>query len=74
LRILDRQAARRLVDFLDERVVGETDPRSMGKAVRGRMPGLLWRYRVGKCRLTCDLQDLILVLLALQTGDRKDIS
>jgi len=35
LRKLDRVAARRIVDFMDERVAPSDDPRVMGKALKG---------------------------------------
>ena len=35
LRKLDRRTARRIVDFMDERVAGPNDPRSTGKALTG---------------------------------------
>ena len=65
--------ARRLVDFLDERVAGEADPRSTGKALTGPVLGAFWRYRVGDYRIICDLQDGALVVLVLQIGNRKDV-
>jgi mRNA interferase RelE/StbE len=33
---LDRQAARRILRFLSERVAGSRDPRGLGQALRGR--------------------------------------
>ena len=39
LKKLDRPVARRLVDFMDERVAGATDPRSTGKALTGPLLG-----------------------------------
>ena len=56
LRKLDRQVARRIVDFMDERVAGSENPRSAGKAMTGPLGGF-WRYRVGGCRVICDIQD-----------------
>src|SRR3546814_3405303 len=56
LRKLDKQAARRILDFMDERVAGRDDPRSTGKALTGPLGGL-WRYRVGDFRVICDIQD-----------------
>lgn len=64
LRKLDRQIARRLIDFLDARVAGQADPRSTGKALTGPVLGSFWRYRVGDYRIICDLQDGTLVVLA----------
>ncbi len=35
LRKLDKQVARRIVDYMDERIAGENNPRNMGKALTG---------------------------------------
>ena len=72
LRRLDRQAARRIVDFMDERVAPLADPRSTGKALSGPLGGL-WRYRVGDCRVICDIQDATLQVLVVRLGHRSEI-
>ncbi|XTI72755.1 type II toxin-antitoxin system RelE/ParE family toxin [Acidithiobacillus sp. AC3] len=46
LRKLHKATARRILDFLDERIAGREDPRRTGKALTGPLGGL-WRYRVG---------------------------
>ena len=73
LKKLDRPVARRLGDFMDERVAGATDPRSTGKALTGPLLGSYWRYRVGDYRLICDLQDGTLRVLVLEVAHRKDV-
>lgn len=45
LRKLDKQSARRILDFLSERVAQRDGPLSTGKALTGPLGGL-WRYRV----------------------------
>ncbi len=72
LRKLDRVAARRIVDFMDERVALSDDPRGMGKALKGPL-GDLWRYRVGDYRVICDIQDGVLTVLVLQIGNRREV-
>ena len=72
LRKLDRQVARRVLDFMDERVAGLEDPRSTGKALTGPL-GAFWRYRVGDCRVICDIQDGALRVLVVQVGNRREI-
>ena len=74
LRKLDSQAARRIVDFMDERVATKNSPRSTGKALTGRpMLGAYWRYRVGDCRIICDIQDGALRVLVVQIGNRGKV-
>jgi hypothetical protein len=53
---LDKAAARRIVDYMDQRIASLEDARSLGKALRGPL-GEFWRYRVGDYRIVCDLQD-----------------
>ena len=69
---LDRQTARRIVDFMDERIAPLADPRSSGKALTGPL-GRLWRYRIGECRVICDIQDGALRVLVVQLGNQREI-
>ena len=71
-RKLDRQIARRLLDYMDQRIAILDDPRSMGKALTGPKGGL-WRYRVGDFRLVCDINDKAVIILVLQVGHRSRI-
>ena len=72
LRRLGKQMARRIVDYMDERVARLDDPRSMGKALTGPL-GRLWRYRVGDCRVICDIQDGALCILVVRVGSRDKV-
>lgn len=72
LRKLDRLTARRIVDFMDERIAPNANPRAMGKALKGPL-GDLWRYRVGDFRVLCDLQDGVLTVLVLRIGNRREV-
>lgn len=72
LRKLDKQTARRVVDYMDERVAAAADPRRTGKALTGPLGGL-WRYRVGDCRVICDIQDGALRVLVVQVGNRREV-
>jgi len=69
---LDKQTARRIVDFMDERVAGRENPRDSGKALTGSLGGF-WRYHVGDCRVICDIQDGVLRVLVVQVGNRREI-
>ena len=72
LKKLDRQIARRILDFMDERVAVADDPRQTGKALTGPL-GNFWRYRVGDYRVICDIQDGELCVLVVEIGNRKGI-
>ena len=72
LRKLDKPAARRIIDYMDERVAPSQDPRSTGKALTGPL-GNYWRYRVGEYRVICDIQDGYLRVLVVQIGNRREV-
>lgn len=72
LRKLDRPTARRIVDYMDERIAGMSNPRSAGKALTGPLGGL-WRYRVGDFRVICEIQDGTLRVLVVQLGNRREV-
>ena len=67
LRRLDRDTARRIINYMDERVAVLDDPRSVGQALTGPLGGS-WRYRVGDCRVICDIQDDALRVLVVRVG------
>ena len=67
------QTARRIVDFMDERIAKQEDPRSIGKALTGPILGAYWRYRVGDCRVICDIHDQVLCILVIEIANRREI-
>jgi mRNA interferase RelE/StbE len=69
---LDRQAAKRIVDYMDNRIATAGDPRLYGKALTGNLSGL-WRYRVGDYRVVCRIHDDTICVLVLDVGHRGDI-
>lgn len=73
LRKLDKQTARRILDFMDARIITQEDPRSNGKALTGPTLGAYWRYRVGDYRVICDIQDGALCVLVIEIGNRRDV-
>ena len=70
---LDRQVARRLIDFLKNRVLNLGDPRSVGQVLRGSTLGEFWKYRVGDFRIIASIQDDRMIVLVLRVGNRSDI-
>lgn len=61
--------ARRVVEYMDVLVTDVDDPRRRGQALSGPMGGL-WRYRIGRCRVICDVQDQVLRVLVLRVAGR----
>jgi mRNA interferase RelE/StbE len=72
LRKLDKQVARRILDYLDDKIAPLDNPRARGKALSGRL-GELWRYRVGDYRVICEIQDSVMLILVVETGHRKQV-
>jgi mRNA interferase RelE/StbE len=72
LRKLGRPVARRIVDFMDERIAASGNPRQTGKALTGPFGGF-WRYRVGDYRVICDIQDGALRVLVVLVGSRDKV-
>ncbi len=71
LRKLDKNSARRIMDYMDERIAG-ADPRRVGQALAGPL-GKLWRYRVGDFRVVCDIQDDAVRVLVVRVGKRDRV-
>ncbi|MDE1173280.1 MAG: type II toxin-antitoxin system RelE/ParE family toxin [Parvibaculaceae bacterium] len=70
---LDREASRRILKFLSERLSGLDDPRSLGEALKGSKLGEFWKYRVGDYRIIAEIRDEVLCILVIRIGNRRDI-
>lgn len=71
LRKLDKNSARRIMDYMDARVA-PADPRRIGRALSGPM-GNLWCYRVGDFRIVCDIQGKVVRVLVVRVGKRDEV-
>ena len=72
LKKLDTRMARRVMDYMDDRVAVSDDPRRFGQALSGPL-GSLWRYRIGDCRVVCDIQDEVLRVVVVRIGRRDKV-
>jgi mRNA interferase RelE/StbE len=72
LKKLDKQVAKRIRDYMADRIAKLDDPRSVGKALTGNL-GIFWRYRVGDYRLICDITDDQLIVLVVRVAHRKQV-
>ena len=77
LRGLDRQVARRITQFLRDRLAVTDEPRSLGTRLRGTgsHPGTapLWRYRIGDWRIVVRIEDEVLRVLVLRIAHRREV-
>lgn len=69
---LDRYTQRMIKSWIDKNLVNCNDPRLHGKALSANRRGQ-WRYRIGDYRLICQIEDDVLIILALSIGHRKEI-
>ena len=70
---LDKQIARRITEFLRERVAVLDDPRSIGEALKGSKLGDFWKYRVGDYRIISSIEDGALRILVVKIGNRREV-
>lgn len=70
---LDKQIAKRVLRFLNDRVAKLDDPRSIGEALKGKKLGEFWKYRVGDYRIIADIQDSELLILVVRIGNRQEV-
>ena len=73
MRKLDKQIARRITEFLRERVAVLDDPRSIGEALKGSKLGDFWKYRVGDYRIVSSIEDGALRILVVKIGNRREV-
>ena len=69
---LDKQSQKEIQTYLNERILKLEHPRLSGKALTSSLKGL-WRYRVDKFRIICDIQEDRLVILIIKIAKRDEI-
>jgi len=69
---LSHDTQQQIVDYLLLRVLQANNPRDLGKPLRGNKSGL-WRYRMDKYRIICDIRDSVMIVLVIQIGKRNRI-
>ncbi len=73
LRAIDNQNAVRILRFLQDRVAALDDPRSIGEALKGSRLGGFWKYRVGDYRIIASIEDVVVRILVVRIGNRRDV-
>jgi len=68
---LERVTQKRVVAYLQTRVLARGHPRDLGKPLTGDKEGL-WRYRIGDFRLICRLDDAAQRVLILRIALLKE--
>jgi mRNA interferase RelE/StbE len=68
----DKFIQRKIQKYMEAVVKVGANPRAKGKGLTANHSGL-WRYRIGDYRVTVDIDDDQLIVLALETAHRKDV-
>lgn len=72
IKALDRGQREMIYRWLYKNIEGCEDPRAHGHLLVGELGGL-WRYRVGKYRVLCEIHDDELVVIAVEVGHRSKV-
>jgi mRNA interferase RelE/StbE len=70
---LDKPVQRRIVEFLQQRVATNGDPRSLGEALRGDDLGHFWKYRLGDYRVVVQIIDKQVTVIVIRIGHRREV-
>ncbi|WP_084448529.1 type II toxin-antitoxin system RelE family toxin [Desulfovibrio inopinatus] len=70
---LGKEAEKRILQFLRERIAPLEDPRGLGEPLKGSRFSGLWRYRAGDYRILCEIQEERITILVVLVGHRRDI-
>jgi mRNA interferase RelE/StbE len=69
---LDPGVRRLILAYIDSRLEGAKNPRSLGKGLSDHLPGL-WRYRVGNYRVLAEIKDAEIIIYIVKIGHRRDV-
>ena len=73
LRKLDNTSSKKIIIWLDKRILSGVDPRLWGKKLKGSLLGDMWRYRVGDYRILCLIKDEVVTVEVVSIVHRKDV-
>lgn len=71
LKKLNKNSQNSINDYLKNKVLKCNHPKDLGKQLKHEYAGL-WRYRVGKYRIICNIEEDILVVLILRVAIRDE--
>jgi mRNA interferase RelE/StbE len=68
---LNKTSQNLISNYLKNKVLKSNHPKDLGKPLKYSYVGL-WRYRVGKYRIICNIEEDILVVLILRVAIRDE--
>lgn len=69
---LDKPIAKRILNFLYNRVMKHEDPKQLAKPLKGKLSDY-WRFRVGNYRIICKIKDDQPLIIVITINHRKDV-
>lgn len=69
---LDKPIQKRMMAFLEERLLPSNNPRLFGKPLTGKL-SKYWAFRVGTYRMIVDIQDNTLIILVVTINHRREV-
>jgi mRNA interferase RelE/StbE len=69
---LDRPSQELISGYLKNKVLKSTHPKDLSKPMKYDYAGL-WRYRIGKYRVICIIEEELLVVLVLRVAIRDEV-
>ncbi|WP_257161859.1 type II toxin-antitoxin system RelE family toxin [Corynebacterium cystitidis] len=69
---MDPGVRRIILAWLRKNVADNPDPRVHGKALTGDRAES-WRYRIGSYRVLCEIHDAQAIVLAVESGHRREV-
>lgn len=69
---LDRSVAAEILCYLRDRIATSEDPKRFGETLPKDLVRF-WKYRIGTCRLICDIQESKMVVLVLRFEHRSKV-
>ncbi|WP_459936110.1 type II toxin-antitoxin system RelE family toxin [Desulfonatronum parangueonense] len=70
---LGKEAEKRVLEFMRERISNLENPRDTGEPLKGTRFSGLWRYRAGDYRILCEIQDEQILILVVLVGHLREV-
>ena len=72
LKKLDKPIQKRIMAYLEERILNSENPRYLGEALKGKLDPY-WRYRIGNYRILCILENETVTVHVMKVGHRREV-
>jgi mRNA interferase RelE/StbE len=69
---LDKPIQKKILKYLNTKIVPQENPRVFGKALSHDKFGL-WRYRVEDFRIVCEIRDEKIEIVVVKVAHRKEV-